>query len=128
MQYQDNCYICLEKTNIYFSTKSCNCKIYCHDKCFNKLFLWNNCIICKKKINKKNFFISTSIIVYFYYKIINYLINFTIINLYSKLELFVNFIFTIFISLFLFIFISLYISLYNYFFIKKYYPFIKYYI
>ncbi len=33
----DNCYICLEKTSIYFNLKNCKCSIYCHDECFNKI-------------------------------------------------------------------------------------------
>ena len=47
----DCCYICLEKTSIYFKLEDCNCTIYCHDDCFNKILKQNKCIICKKKIN-----------------------------------------------------------------------------
>lgn len=47
----DNCYICLEKTSIYFKLLDCNCSIYCHDECFTKILKQNKCIICKKKIN-----------------------------------------------------------------------------
>ena len=35
----DNCYICLEKTSIYYKFNSCNCYIYCHTDCFTKLLL-----------------------------------------------------------------------------------------
>jgi hypothetical protein len=51
----DNCYICLEKTSIYFKLKNCKCSIYCHDECFTKILNMNRCIICKKNIN--NYFI-----------------------------------------------------------------------
>jgi len=47
----DNCYICLEKTSIYFKLKNCNCHIICHDKCLQKILKKNKCIICKKNIN-----------------------------------------------------------------------------
>lgn len=47
----DNCYICLEKTSIYFKFLECNCNIYCHDECFKDVLKLNKCIICKKIIN-----------------------------------------------------------------------------
>ena len=47
----DNCYICLEKTSIYFKLNNCKCSIYCHDECFKKIQKQNKCIICKKNIN-----------------------------------------------------------------------------
>lgn len=45
----DNCYICLEKTSIYFLSKECDCKIYCHEECLKQILKLDNCIICKKK-------------------------------------------------------------------------------
>ena len=130
MQCPDNCYICLEKTNIYFKNEKCDCKIYCHDECFNKLYIFNKCIICKNNISNKRFSfdITYRVIIYFYYNIINYLIDFTLLNIYSKLDLFINLTFTLLISFFLFIFLSIYIYINNYFFSKKYYPFLKFYI
>jgi hypothetical protein len=47
----DNCYICLEKTSIYFKFLECNCNIYCHEECFKDILKLKKCIICKKKIN-----------------------------------------------------------------------------
>lgn len=46
----DNCYICLEKTSIYFKLKNCNCHIICHDECFQKVLKDDKCIICKENI------------------------------------------------------------------------------
>ena len=43
-----NCYICLENTEIYYKSNLCNCKIYCHEKCMEKIITYNKCIICKK--------------------------------------------------------------------------------
>ncbi len=47
----DNCYICLEKTSIYYKLNSCNCYIYCHTNCFNKVLLEEKCILCKTPIS-----------------------------------------------------------------------------
>lgn len=47
----DNCYICLEKTSIYFISKECDCKIYCHEECLKQILKLENCILCKKNIN-----------------------------------------------------------------------------
>ena len=47
----DKCYICLEKTSIYFKLNNCKCSIYCHDECFKKIQKKNKCIICKQQIN-----------------------------------------------------------------------------
>jgi hypothetical protein len=48
----DNCYICLEKTSIYYKLKNCNCHIVCHESCFKKILKNNKCIICKQNIKK----------------------------------------------------------------------------
>ena len=44
-----DCYICLENTETYYKSNSCNCKIYCHEKCIDSIITYNRCIICKKK-------------------------------------------------------------------------------
>lgn len=47
----DNCYMCLEKTSIYFLSKECDCKIYCHEECLKEILKLEKCILCKKNIN-----------------------------------------------------------------------------
>lgn len=117
--YHDNCYICLEKTDTYFQNNLCFCKIYCHEHCFNKIYYFNKCIICKKNIFNKNYSLSLNILLFFYYKIINFLVNFTIIKFYSKLELFINIFFTFILSIILFSLFSVFIYLFNYFSFNK---------
>jgi hypothetical protein len=46
-----DCYICLENTKTYYKSNSCNCKIYCHEKCIDNIITYNKCIICKKTTN-----------------------------------------------------------------------------
>lgn len=59
MQYEiikkDNsrCYFCLEDIDYYIKF-NCNCHNYLHTRCLENEF-FTNCLICKKKINKKNF-------------------------------------------------------------------------
>ena len=124
MIFHDNCYICLEKTNIYFINTSCNCKIYCHEQCFNNLFYFNKCIICKKNIYKKNFILSIKFFIYLYFKIINFFIDFSIIHFYSNFEIIFNSFFYFIISLILFSIFTFIILPYKYFF-SEYNKFLK---
>jgi len=43
--------MCLEKTSIYFLSKECDCKIYCHEECLKEILKLEKCILCKKNIN-----------------------------------------------------------------------------
>jgi hypothetical protein len=83
----DNCYICLEKTSIYFKLKNCKCSIYCHDECFNKILKMNKCILCKKNINNSFIFnkINEEVENVLYIKFLNILYdNFILQNIVKK--------------------------------------------
>ncbi len=124
----DNCYICLEKTSIYFKLKNCKCSIYCHDECFNKILKMNRCIICKKNIN--NYFILNKIneevenVLYF--KFLNILYdNFILQNIIkriSKLNYILFIIYSFIISLLTIslspIILFIYITSYFYYYLK----------
>lgn len=124
----DNCYICLEKTSIYFLSKNCNCNIYCHEECFTKILKLNNCIICKKKfnddlldkVNKK----TEKIFILKILKILhdNFIIN-NILQMKSKFDFIFFMIYSILISLltiFLSIFVSIIYSIYYAYYYYKY--------
>mgnify|MGYP003349972662 CR=1 FL=1 len=53
---ENYCYICPDKTEIYFKSYNCNCKIFCHSECLQNIFNLEKCIICKKNITKDNNF------------------------------------------------------------------------
>jgi len=48
--YDNDCYICLEKINYYYFF-DCKCHIYAHSNCIGN-FNSNKCILCKNIINK----------------------------------------------------------------------------
>jgi len=103
--YTDNCYICLEKTSIYFKLNNCKCSIYCHDDCFRNIQKQNKCIICKKDINNTLLLkkINDKVDNIFILKIMNKLYNNFLINSIARKES--NF------YLILFVFYSITISL-----------------
>jgi hypothetical protein len=122
----DNCYICLEKTSIYFLSKECDCKIYCHEDCIKKILKLENCIICKKNINNFSIKVEEEIEKIFILKILkklhdNKFIN-KILKMESSFDLLIFVIYSLIISLltiFLLIFILItYFGYYIYYYYK----------
>jgi hypothetical protein len=124
----DNCYICLEKTSIYFKLLDCNCSIYCHDECFNKILKQNKCIICKKNITSALIDkINEEIEKMFLLKLVkllhdNFVIN-NILKMKSKFDLLLFVLYSIIISL---ITICLSILIITMYFINYLYYYLKY--
>jgi hypothetical protein len=124
----DNCYICLEKTSIYFKLLDCNCSIYCHDECFNKILKHNKCIICKKNITSALLDrINEEIEKMFLLKLVkllhdNFVIN-NILKMKSKFDLLLFVLYSIIISL---ITICLSILIITMYFINYLYYYLKY--
>ena len=124
----DNCYICLEKTSIYFKLLDCNCSIYCHDECFNKILKQNKCIICKKNITSALIDkINEEIEKMFLLKLVkllhdNFVIN-NILKMKSKFDLLLFVLYSIIISL---ITICLSILIIIMYFINYLYYYLKY--
>jgi len=51
----NSCYICLDDTDTYIISNTCNCKIYSHKECINNwLQTHKTCIICKEEIPFRN--------------------------------------------------------------------------
>jgi hypothetical protein len=78
----DNCYICLEKTSIYYKLLNCNCSIYCHEECFRKILKLDKCIICKKNITPFSLNIGT--LCYLVFSSYLFIKSFACINKYLK--------------------------------------------
>jgi hypothetical protein len=120
----DNCYICLEKTSIYFLSKECDCKIYCHEECLKHLIEFEKCIICKKNINNFSNKIEEETEKIFILRILkklhdNKLIN-NILKMESCFDLLFFVIYSIIISL-LTIFLSIFILIIYYGYYTYYY-------
>ena len=125
----NNCYICLEKTSIYFKFKNCNCYLYCHEQCFANILKQNKCIICKKNINNTLLMdkINEEIENIFLLKLLNkmlydnYIINY-ILKMKSKINFLLLVIYSIIFSIItiglsIFILIT-YLIIYYYYFLK----------
>jgi hypothetical protein len=90
----NNCYICLENTFIYYKYINCNCFIYCHEECFDKIKNNNTCIICRKNIN-----LDLENIIYkiiektLLFKLINLIYNNFIFNYLININSFTQFVF-----------------------------------
>jgi hypothetical protein len=97
----DKCYICLDNTSIYYKYNNCNCIIYCHEECFDKIKNNNKCIICRNNIfiNKENFIYSIFEKTLLY-KITMLLINNSIFDYLLEMNTYLHFIFFILYSLF----------------------------
>ena len=123
----DNCYICLEKTSIYYKFNSCNCYIYCHNDCFTKILLEEKCILCKTSISKNIELIEKNVekvLLFRFIKIINDNIfldeilkmrtplYFLLFIVYSIIMSFVNIILSIFLIVIYYMY-YLYYSIYN---------------
>jgi len=133
----DNCYMCLEKTSIYFLSKHCNCKIYCHENCLKKILKLDKCIICKKKINNNlSYKINEETEKIFILKILKKLHDNFIINNILKIKSSFNFLFfviysivisllTIFLSIFVLIIYSIYYLYYYYKYKNNYNSYVK---
>jgi hypothetical protein len=124
----NNCYICLEETFIYYKNINCNCLIYCHKKCFDKIKNNKTCIICRKDTK-----LDLETIVYrviektLLFKFINLIYNNFIFNYLIKISTYIHFglfvIYSIIASLLLLLLsifiILLYCSIYIYNYIYK---------
>ena len=101
----DKCYICLDNTFIYYKYNNCNCLIYCHEKCFDKIKNNYKCIICRNKIINTEEFIYSIFEKTLLYKIIILLINNFILEYLLEMNTYLHFISFILYSLFNFIII-----------------------
>jgi hypothetical protein len=124
----DNCYICLEKTSIYYKLLNCNCSIYCHKECFQKILKLNKCIICKKNIYNyslidKVYNETENILFFRIIKILydNYFLQYIMSNK-SKINYLLFILYSIIISLFTIslsiIFLFIYLTSYIYYFLQ----------
>ncbi len=119
----DKCYICLDNTSIYYKNNNCNCLIYCHEECFDKIKNNNKCIICHYNIifNKEEFIYSIFEKTLLY-KIIMLLINNSILDYLLEMSTYFHFTFFILYSLFnvIIILLLLFISILSYYSIYLY--------
>ena len=88
----DKCYICLDNTSIYYKNNNCNCLIYCHEECFDKIKNNNKCILCRNNniINKEDFIYSIFEKTLLY-KIIMLLINNSILDYLLEMSTYLHF-------------------------------------
>ena len=133
----DYCYICLEKTSIYYLSKECDCKIYCHEECLQQILKLENCIICKKKnINNLSLKVDKETEKILLLKILKKLHNNKFINKILKMESNFDLLFfviysilvsllTIFLSIFILIIYYAYYTYYYYKYRKNDYNYVK---
>ena len=122
----DNCYICLEITSIYYLSKECDCKIYCHEECLKQILKLENCILCKKNINNFSIKVEEETEKIFIIKILKKLHDNKFINKILKMESSFDILFFVIYSLiislltiFLLIFILIiYYGYYTYYYYK----------